>query len=222
MYKSIWKGVYKNSGEDGDFLKNRLSDYDEHMLNNIEGANQFYKFTGKNLPMFPKSKVLDLGCGTGLELEEYFCLNSESYVVGLDLSNNMLKKLADKFPKNKIKLICGSYFDVNFGDEQYNAAVSVESLHNFTSESKLLLYEKLYDSLNLKGYFVLTDYFAKSDMFENFKKLKIEQGIKDNDFYHYDTPLTLEHEIDILKKSGFFDVKVLNSLGLTYTILAKK
>ena len=36
MYKSIWKEVYKNAGEDGDFLKNRLSDYDEHMLNNIE------------------------------------------------------------------------------------------------------------------------------------------------------------------------------------------
>ena len=124
------------------------------------------------MPIFPKSKVLDLGCDTGLELEEYFCLNSESYVVGLDLSNDMLKKLADKFPKNKIKLICGSYFDVNLEDEQYDLALSVESLHNFTSDSKLLLYEKLYDSLNLKRYFILTDYFAKSDMFENFEKLK--------------------------------------------------
>lgn len=56
------------------FFENRLAGYDEHMLASIEGAREFYRFTASLLPMEEKSVVLDLGCGTGLELEEYFLL----------------------------------------------------------------------------------------------------------------------------------------------------
>lgn len=31
------------------FFENRLAGYDEHMLTNIEGANEFYKFTAAQL-----------------------------------------------------------------------------------------------------------------------------------------------------------------------------
>lgn len=37
------------------FFENRLTGYDEHMLTNIEGADEFYKFTAKQLPMKPCS-----------------------------------------------------------------------------------------------------------------------------------------------------------------------
>lgn len=57
------------------FFENRLAGYDEHMRTNIEGAAEFYRYTAKQLPVEAESKVLDLGCGTGLELEEYFPLN---------------------------------------------------------------------------------------------------------------------------------------------------
>ena len=97
------------------------------MINTIDGANEFYKFTAAQLPTKPESEILDLGCGTGLELEEYFLLNP-------DLSDAMLKSLAAKFPDKKLHLICGSYFDVPLGCEKFDSAVSVESLHHFTAE----------------------------------------------------------------------------------------
>lgn len=34
-------------------------------------------------------------------------------------------------------------------------------------------------------------------------RLKAEQGIADNEFYHYDTPLTVKHEIDVCERLGF-------------------
>lgn len=209
------------------FFENRLSGYDEHMLNTIEGANEFYKFTAAQLPIKPESDILDLGCGTGLELEEYFLLNPEAHITGIDLSDAMLKALASKFPDKSLHLICGSYFDVPLGREKYNAAVSVESLHHFTTECKLSLYRKLYQALKSNGYFVLTDYFAESDAlereyFENFELLKQQQGITDNAFYHYDTPLTVEHEMAILQEAGFSDVKILRNWGATYTVMAKR
>lgn len=209
------------------FFENRLAGYDEHMLNTIEGANEFYKFTAAQLPIGPESEMLDLGCGTGLELEEYFLLNSNAHITGIDLSDAMLKALAAKFPDKRLHLICGSYFDVPLGCEKYDAAVSVESLHHFTAERKLLLYRKLHQALKSKGYFVLTDYFAESaalerEYFETFEMLKQKQGIADNAFYHYDTPLTVEHETAILKNAGFSEVKVLRNWGATHTIMAKR
>jgi len=33
-----------------DFFENRLDGYDEHMMTNIEAADEFYPFTAKQLP----------------------------------------------------------------------------------------------------------------------------------------------------------------------------
>lgn len=51
----------------GEFFDKRLDGYDDHQLNSIESAREFLLFTAENLPTFPECKVLDLGCGTGLE-----------------------------------------------------------------------------------------------------------------------------------------------------------
>ena len=77
------------------------------------------------------------------------------------------------------------------------------------------------------GYFVLTDYFAESEAlereyFENLRQLKSEQGITDSGFYHYDTPLTIDHEREILKSAGFSQWEILKNWGATYTIKAAK
>lgn len=139
----------------------------------------------------------------------------------------MLEALAAKFPYNKnLTLINASYFDADLGTKQYYAAVSVESLHHFTADRKLYLYQKLHRSLKPGGYFILTDYFAESEAlekeyFSNLENLKREQEITDNAFYHYDTPLTVAHEISILKKAGFPQVEILKNWGATYLLNAK-
>ena len=209
------------------FFENRISDYDEHMLTAIEGADEFYRYTDALLPQEAEVDVLDLGCGTGLELEEYFSLNPDAHITGIDLSKAMLETLAAKFPDRNLDLICNSYFKVDLGFEKYNAAVSVESLHHFTSERKLSFYQKLLRSLKVNGYFILTDYFAESETlekegFKTLAKLKQEQGIFDDEFYHYDTPLTVEHETVILQRAGFSYVRILKNWGATYTLLAKR
>ena len=210
-----------------DFFEARLDSYDEHMMTNIDGADKFYPYTASLLPMTEQSFVLDLGCGTGLELREYYKLNPTAKIVGVDLSKGMLEALKSKFSGKDITLICGSYFDVPFEESNFDAAVSVESLHHFTKEEKIPLYKKLHKALKRGGYFILTDYFALSDNEEklhrqNLLSLKAEQGISDNEFYHYDTPLTAEHEIEALKEAGFSSVEVLKNWGATYTIKAVK
>ena len=210
-----------------DFFEARLDGYDAHMLTNIESAREFYPFTAKQLPTAENCCILDLGCGTGLELEEYYRVNPTAKVTGIDLSKGMLAALQKKFPDKDMTLICGSYFDMPFDGAPFDSAVSVESLHHFTKEEKVTLYTKLRGALKEKGYFVLTDYFSLSDEEErmhrkNLLAQKAEQGITDDEFYHYDTPLTVKHETEALLEAGFVSVEVLNHWGATYTIKAVK
>ena len=209
-----------------DFFAARIDGYDEHMKTNIEGASGFYAYTASLLPKAADARILDLGCGTGLELEEYFAVNPGAKVTGIDLSEDMLNALKNKFPRKELTLIHASYFDAPLGEQIYDAAVSVESLHHFPAEMKQSLYGKLRTALKENGAFVLTDYFAESEeleeeYFRNLARLKKEQGLSDGVFYHYDTPLLVGHEMDILRRSGFRDVRIMKQWGeSTFTVLA--
>ena len=208
-----------------EFFDKRLDGYDEHMMTNIESSDMFYPYTADLLPKTDGAKTLDLGCGTGLELEHYFRLNPSAQITGIDLTESMLNALRNKFPEKNLTLICGSYFDVPFEENTFDAAVSVESLHHFTKEEKIPLYTKLCKALKDSEYFILTDYFALSDedekTFRNeLLRFKKEQGIDDNEFFHYDTPLTVAHEMEALQEAGFSSVEVLNSWGATHMLKA--
>lgn len=210
-----------------DFFEKRLDGYDEHMMNNIEAASEFYPFTAMQLPTQPKACILDLGCGTGLELEEYISINPTARITGIDLSRGMLEALRKKLPNSDITLICGSYFELPLGVCAFDGAVSVESLHHFTKEEKIGLYTRLREALRDGGYFILTDYFALSEDEELMHRqrladMKLEQGITDGELYHYDTPLSVNNELDALYRAGFSSAEVIGCWGATHTIKAKK
>lgn len=140
----------------GEFFDNRLDIYDEHQRSCIESADEFLRFTAQCLPTGADCKVLDLGCGTGLELEDYFAVNPSADVTGIDIAPGMLNRLKEKFDGRNIRLVLGSYFDVPFGIGVYDAAVSVESLHHFTADEKVPLYKKLHQFLLIMRYRLLT------------------------------------------------------------------
>lgn len=211
----------------GAFFSARLNGYDEHMRTEIEGAKEFYPYTASLLPTKQGTDILDLGCGTGLELEDYFTMGGKAKIVGIDLSEDMLAALKNKFVGKEIELYCASYFDVPFGTRRFDAAVSVESLHHFKAAQKLGLYTKLASALKDTGYFVLTDFFAETENEETFyfselERLQREQGLDPNIFYHYDTPLTVNHEIEILTQAGFSEVRIMKRWGNTYTLFSRR
>lgn len=211
----------------GEFFDARREGYEAHQLTAIEDAAVFYPFTAALLPRESGARVLDLGCGTGLELGYYFDLVPDARVTGVDLAPGMLDQLKKKFPDKALTLILGSYFDVPFGEAVFDAAVSVESLHHFTQAEKIPLYAKVRTALRPGGFFLLTDYFAATEAEERarraeFLRLKREQGLSDGVFYHYDTPLTVAHEREALLAAGFADVAALHSWGATHTLKAVK
>lgn len=51
-------------------------------------------------------------------------------------------------------------------------------------------------------------------------RLRKEQDFPDGEFYHYDTPLTVEHEKEALLAAGFSKIEVLKNWNHTYTLKA--
>ena len=207
-----------------DFFEARLQGYEEHMRNAIAFAADFYPETAKRLPLRDGMQLLDLGCGTGLELDEIYSLCDGVETTGIDLCLPMLDELKKKPYAKQLHLIHGSYFEEPFGQERFDVAVSVESLHHFTAERKFPLYQKLYAALKSGGVYVETDYAASDDAEEAFyfsEYERLSQGAEPG-FFHYDTPLTAEHTMDLLKKAGFESVSLAKKYENTALIVAKK
>jgi len=74
------------------FFTARVDGYDEHMLTEVEGCKDGYVIMAELLPR-NAAYILDLGCGTGLELDEIFKAKPSINVTGIDLTQAMLDKL---------------------------------------------------------------------------------------------------------------------------------
>lgn len=186
------------------FFTARIDGYDEHMLEHWEAD---YPLIAQNLPEGVK-EILDLGCGTGLELDAVFEKFPEVHVTGVDLSWTMLMQLIQKYADKHISMRCEDYFAAELDPEEYDAVISFESLHHFKPEKKLGLYSKLYQALKPGGVFVLCDYFAWNQEHEDLlmdtcAQLRARWDIAEDVFVHFDTPLTPEHEMEILEQAGF-------------------
>ena len=73
-----------------DFFEVRLDGYDEHLMTNIESANEFYPYTARQLPMSLGCCILDLGCGTDWSFRNIIRLNPSAKVTGIDPSGGEL------------------------------------------------------------------------------------------------------------------------------------
>ena len=210
------------------FFNTRADGYEQHMMDNVDGADKYYIETAKLIPKSTGLKLLDLGCGTGLELDEIFKINPTVIVTGIDLAKDMVAKIKQKHSDklNQLDLIVDSYFNYDMGEFVFDVALSVETFHHFNHVEKTGLYKKIFKSLKPNGFYVETDYTAPNQEYEDFyfsenKRIRSELGISEG-FYHYDTPCTMENQTQMLYKVGFKSVEKIWQHENTVILLAKK
>lgn len=208
------------------FFDARVSGYDAHMLDTVKGCAQGYQMMANYVPE-GANRLLDLGCGTGLQLEAIFKKIPEIQVTGIDLCNSMLKQLSEKFSQKAIRLIQGSYFDVPFEPEHFDVALSFQTLHHFKKEKKLTLYKKIFNALEEGGIYLECDYMVEvqeieDEHFRVLDQYRKDHGIDENVFLHYDTPCTVENQKSLLEEAGFEAVMVLWRMENTTLIRAIK
>jgi len=209
------------------FFNARVDGYEQHMLK-IAEAQRNYIDIARLIPVTPNLKILDLGCGTGLELDEIFKVNPTVGVMGIDLAADMLEKLRQKYAgrKSQLNLVLADYFEYDLGENIYDVALSVQTLHHFSYEAKIRMYKKILRSLKPSGFYIESDYVAPDQEFEDYRfaesqRIRAEQGITEG-FYHYDTPCTVENQASMLQQAGFSQVERISRRGNSATLTARK
>lgn len=75
----------------------------------------------------------------------------------------MLKKLKERNLSSNINIINTSFFNYDFGNNNYDSVISTQALHRFNKGDKLTLYKKVYDALKNNGVFIIEDYYVNND-----------------------------------------------------------
>ena len=190
------------------FFNSRAEKYDEVHTGHISGGRATKDLVAAHLPEGTRD-VLDLGCGTGLELPAIYARFPNARVLGIDMAQDMLALLRERCAGQNVRTLCMSYFDYAFPPAAYDAVISVMSLHHFTPEQKLGLYAQIRKTLRPGGLFLNCDYYINSAWSErrNFKQLQ-QLGCEPGEV-HFDTPLTARHELKLLIAAGFGRAEVL-------------
>ena len=187
----------------GGFFDRRVDSYEDHM----RPWRAHYRWLGELIPAQAET-LLDLGCGTGLELDEIFRLHPDIRVTGIDLAPGMLARLREKHPERKLTLTVGDYLTVPLAPCAFDVAVAFETLHHFPPETKLGLFRRIFAALRPGGMLLEGDYIAESDemetyLFQELARRRARQHVPEGTFVHFDTPLTLAHELSLLSQAGF-------------------
>ncbi len=185
------------------FFDRRVDSYEDHM----RPWRAYYRWLGELIPAQAET-LLDLGCGTGLELDEIFRLHPDIRVTGIDLAPGMLARLREKHPERKLTLTVGDYLTVPLAPCAFDVAVAFETLHHFPPETKLGLFRRIFAALRPGGMLLEGDYIAESDemetyLFQELARRRARQHVPEGTFVHFDTPLTLAHELSLLRQAGF-------------------
>ncbi len=159
------------TGEETDpldsYYRLHASIYDATRWSFLFGRNEMIRSLG----IESGHKVLEIGCGTGKNLQQMKKLYPGAELWGIDLSEQMLKKAASKLEDSPdVKLIHG-----RFGERRMNRKfdlVICSYMLSMTGDALPSILDSIYRQLNEGGRVAVTDFFrTRSPGFENWMRM---------------------------------------------------
>ena len=191
------------------FFDTRVETYEDHMKENptyeAEQIQLSHQFDETSDPV----KILDLGCGTGMEIEYILRRVPNARFLCIDLSAAMLAKLCEKYSHlgNRIETVKASYFDYDFGGGCFDYVVATSTMHHWLYADKLNLYRRIHRALRPGGRFIDHDYIVVPEeehaLLDRYLRLRESGQLRDDTAYHIDIPFSMWTERRVLREAGF-------------------
>ena len=181
------------------------------------------------------SKIIDLGCSTANTLLQLFKKEQDRVLVGVDNSSAMLENARKKIQAYgaKIELIESDITTVSM--QNCDAVIANYMLQFIRPLVRNEFVKKIYDSLNDKGIFVLSEKIIFEDkalnkqMIDLYYDFKRSRGYSDFEIAQKRealenvlVPYTKEENIKMLKSAGFTEIQSVFQFGNFITFIAKK
>ncbi len=209
------------------FFDARADGYDAHMRRTVQSFEAFYRAVAE--PIVETAcpvEILDIGCGTGLELDAIFQKAPRAEVTCMDLSANMLAELARKHAAfaGQIKLVQGSYLFEPFGEGRFDYAVSTMTVHHLLHEAKRDLYRRIRESLKAEGIYIEGDYVVSPEEERQYLgeypvQVRLAGATSDGS-HHIDIPFSVDTQTRLLTEAGFSRVEVVWHEGAAAVMVA--
>jgi tRNA (cmo5U34)-methyltransferase len=211
------------------FFDRRADSYDEHMRRSVVEFDAFYRQIAEQIePTEEPVAVLDLGCGTGLELAFIFDRAPNARVTAVDLSPEMLTQLTEKYAEKReqITVVVSSYLELDIEPGSWDVIISAMTLHHLTRPEKMRLYQTIHRGLKPGGRYVEGDYLVskeeEGECLERYRKLQQAHSEISRGAYHIDIPFSAETQRVLFSGAGFSEAEVVWKGGEAAVFLARK
>jgi len=199
-----------------DFFNKRAEIYDNHQKENIESFEQFYDSISSCVTKTKsKIRVLDIGYGTGLELEGILKRAPNAVITAVDVSAELLNRLVDRFKAHTYQItpIQETYLNFRFNKKYYDYVIAVMTLHHLLHDAKRELYQRILRSLKTGGIFIEGDYIVSKEeeheYLSKYKEIRKNNNTVKTGSHHIDIPMSLETQKHLLMEAGFSKIDVI-------------
>lgn len=208
LYKPEPMGVFFNKRAD--------CYYNAHIL--FYGEDNYKKF-GDCFPKTDKPlQILDIGCGTGFELDYIWSQAPNALITCMDLARGMLDLLLKNHPDthNRITIVEASYLDWEYPDDTFDIVASRATMHHLWVEDKVKAYRNILKTLKPGGFYIENDFMVDATAAEQYRRryetitANLPSKAKAGE-YHIDIPFTLEVQEKLLRDAGFSSVEVMDN-----------
>ena len=114
------------------FFDRLAPDWDSEMIRNDEIISVILDNAGVS----EGKDILDVACGTGVLIPDYL-ERGVSSVTGIDISPEMVKIARQKFPQDKVRILCGDIESTSFG-KLFDCVVVYNAFPHFPDPERLI------------------------------------------------------------------------------------